>query len=145
MTLREFFIGRTVVMLALLVAGGTAFALMTFVGSDDSKPQRTAAFSWIFEADDELNPDGNPKTNVMLEATYSDGELRKEQVAKTDGSCNPVPGSDVIQCYGAGFGERFKVTKGVDSYLVQRQEFEEASPDYDPPVPDYETITEFPL
>lgn len=110
-----------------------------------SAPERTAEFHWSYEADDTLNPDGMPNTNVFLEATYSDGDIRREMIDTVASSCNVLPDSDVIQCYGAGLGYRFRVTKGIDSYLVQRQEFEEGTPDVEPTPQEYETVTEFSL
>lgn len=108
------------------------------------------AFAWKFEPDDTLNGDGNPNTNIYLEAKYYDGEAVSKLIDTTHGSCNElpdidadsVPGSTMIQCYGAGLGFTFKITKGEVSYLVMRKEFEEGSPDYDPPVQKFKVVAE---
>jgi hypothetical protein len=69
------------------------------------------------------------------------------------GSCNELPdvdpdsvqGTTNVQCYGAGFGFVFKITKGEKSYQVMKKEFEEGSPGYDPPPQEYKVVAEFPF
>ena len=109
-------------------------------------------FAWKFEYDVTKNLDGLPQTNVILVATY-DTEKVSKRVATVPGGCNDlqekekdsVPNSTVAQCYAAGAGDRFKVVKGPDSYLVMKKVFEEGSPEYNPPVQPYEMVAEFPL
>ena len=109
-------------------------------------------FLWEFEEADSLNLDGIPQTNIFLKATYSNGAVERKLIKTSDSSCNElpdneegsVPGSASIQCYGAGLGYRLKVTKGAESYLVLQKKFEEASPEYNPPMHQYEIILEFP-
>lgn len=110
-------------------------------------------FVWKFEYAATTNLDGNPQTNVYLEIDYTNGEIQNKLIATTDGGCNELPDSDLdnalnsknIQCYYAGFGERFKITKGETSYLVKRQTFEEGTPDHNPPTKDYEVLMEIPF
>lgn len=116
---------------------------------EDGEP----TFTWKFEPADTLNGDGNPNTNVFLDAKYSDGEVTSKLIQVSHGSCNELPDADSdsllgttnVQCYGAGFGFTFKITKGENSYLVMKKEFEEGSPDYDPPEQSYEVVSEFPF
>jgi hypothetical protein len=110
-------------------------------------------FVWKYENDATQNPDGFPQTVVSVVATYPNGASETKKIDTVDGSCNDlpdaeadsVPGTTAVQCYYAGFGYRFKITQGPASYLVQRKEFEEASPDYNPPVAEYEVVAEFAL
>ena len=110
-------------------------------------------FIWKYEKDDSFNLDGNPKTNVFLEAKYSNGEIQNKLIDTTPGGCNDLPDADKdsvpnstnIQCYYAGLGYRYKITKGEKLYLVERKTFEEASPNYKPPFNEYKVISEFPL
>lgn len=161
MTLRNFFIGRTVVFGILLIIGFVIFAYKAY----SPTPQKTGpvtqvsststppTFVWKYEQATSLNLDGIPKTNIFLEATYSNAVVERKLVDTTPSSCNALPDSEKdslasttnIQCYGAGIGYRFKITKGQTSYLVQRKTFEEASPNYTPPTYKYEVIAEFPF
>lgn len=110
-------------------------------------------FTFRFVEDDSLNLDGRPQTNIYLDAKYPDSTVLSKLVDTTPGSCNSlpdsnediVPNSSIIQCYSAGLGYRFKITKGRESYLVLRKIFEEALPDYTPPLYEYEVVSEFPL
>lgn len=108
-------------------------------------PARSVAFRWSFEAADTVNPDGNPNTNAILEARYSDGTTEKKTIDTVGGSCGKLPDLQTVQCYGAGFGQRYKIEKGTTSYLVLKQEFEEASPDVATNPTAFKTIAEFPL
>jgi hypothetical protein len=113
----------------------------------------TPVFSWKYEADDSLNGDGLPQTNVYLEVSYSSLEKTSRLIATVPGSCNDLPdrekdsalNSSVAQCYAAGYGDLFKVIKGERSFMVMRKVFEEASPEYDPPVQPYKVVLEIPL
>jgi len=105
----------------------------------DSNPE---SFEWKFEDADSLNLDGQPNTDVFVEVTYESGEVRDVLVDTQPGGCNTLDsadednalGSKNAQCYGAGLGFTYKITKEEDSYLVKRKQFEEALPDYNPPV-----------
>lgn len=118
--------------------------------TENTKPP---VFIWKYEKDNMLNLDGFPQTNIFLEATYPSGAVQTKLIDTTPGSCNDLPdpdegsvsGSTNIQCYSAGLGYRFKVTKGEESYLVERKTFEESLPDYNPPLYEYEVFAEFPL
>ncbi|MDQ5952974.1 MAG: hypothetical protein QG551_202 [Patescibacteria group bacterium] len=109
----------------------------------EDTPREAPIFTWSFKPANSLNGDGNPNTDVFVEAKYSDGEIVKKLVDTSHGGCNQLPDSDNVQCYGAGLGFNYRITKGEKSYLIERQEFEEGSPDYNPPVQDYKVIAEF--
>lgn len=108
-----------------------------------------AQFEWVYESKDEK--DGIPQTAISLVAHYTDGTTEKKLVDDIEGGCNEYSspdkdvytGSKMIICYYAGFGRYYKVVKAGDAYLVQRKEFEEASPDYNPPVQSFQTIVQF--
>lgn len=110
-------------------------------------------FTWRYEEATALNLDGLPKTNVFAIATYSNGKIETKLVDTPDGSCNDLPDSTephaphstVTECYAAGFGEYYKVVKGDTSYQVMKKEFEEGSPEYNPPEQQYKLIAEFPF
>ncbi len=91
-----------------------------------------------------------PYSTVALAATYPDRTVVRKVVGEVQGGCNdyPEPDADVydntmIMCYYAGFGEYFKVVRVGTAYEVRHKEFEEASPDYNPPVIEYETVATF--
>lgn len=114
--------------------------------------QTPPVFTWKYEYDETVNLDGLPQTNVCLEAVY-EGKVMSKFIATVPGGCNDLPekendsapNSSVAQCYAAGYGDRFKVTKGKQSYLVMRKVFEEGSPDYTPPVQEYSVVAELPF
>ena len=161
MTLKEFFLGRTFVFGMLLLAGLGVVFYMTH-GADTEQatvtelPRRegtaTPVFTWRYAEGSSLNLDGIPETDVFLEVRYPDGSLESQKVDTVPGGCNELadadddhaPMSTVIQCYSAGLGYRYKVSKGEREYFVQRKKFEEASPEYEPPFYDYQVIARFP-
>lgn len=160
MTLKEFFLGRALVLLVVLFLGFAFFVYQAYFTARTPEPvpdpvvqqsTQPPTFAWTFEDDDMLNPDGNPQTNIFLEATYSDGTLRKELIDTVPSSCTTlpdpeegsVPNTSAVQCYGAGLGYVYKITEGEQSYRVERKQFEEASPEYEPPVSEYEVIAEW--
>lgn len=160
-----FFGGRAVGFLVLIALGLCFFLYKTYnkesqsavvvttpePNVDDSKG--APVFRWKYEADDSLNGDGLPQTNVFLEASYSSLKKASKLIATVPGSCNDLPdrekdsapNSSVAQCYAAGYGDLFKVIKGERSYVVMRKVFEEGSPEYDPPVQPYKVVLEIPL
>lgn len=115
----------------------------------ESEPQGAPSFSWEYESLE--GEDGIPETRIMLAVTYPNGFVERKEVDTVEGSCNEYlepdedvyEGSTMIICYYAGLGRYFKVVNSGDEYLVQRRIFEEASPDYDPPITDFETIATF--
>ncbi|HLP86377.1 MAG TPA: hypothetical protein VK153_00665 [Candidatus Paceibacterota bacterium] len=120
----------------------------------DEESIEPPVFTWKYEEDSTLkNPDGLPMTNVILEAKYSNGAVLGKLVEKFPSRCNELPDNDKdslphtknIQCYYAGLGYTFKITKGDTSYYVQRKTFEEAVPEYDPPKYGYEVVSQFPF
>lgn len=123
-------------------------------GDAPSVSTEPPTFSWRFENADTVNGDGNPNTNVFLDAKYDDGEgigQISQLIQVSHGSCNELPDADAdtlagttnVQCYGAGLGFTFKIIKGDKSYLVMKKEFDEGSPDYNPPAQEYKVIAEF--
>ena len=160
MALKDFFVGRAVVFSILLLIGFCIFAYRAYAPVGNGMPAVTeeraalvTGFAWEFEDDETLNPDGGPQTNVFLSIAYADGSSERRLIDTTAGSCNALPDTDEdsalgtasIQCYYAGFGYRFKITEGEGGYLVRRQEFEEASPEYVAPAYEYETVSEIRL
>ena len=162
MNIRRFFVGRAigfVVLLgiALLVAG--FYALNSYIYKEKQgdvevvSEAKVLTFAWRFEQAESLNLDGIPETDIFLDITYQGGEVQTRLIDTVPSSCNEVPdaesdsveGTTNIQCYGAGLGYRFKITKSEESYRVERMMFEEALPAYNPPVYEYETVIEFPI
>ena len=131
------------------------FAIMAegLVFQGEQKISELQTFVWKYEKANSLNPDGNPQTKVFLEAKYFNGKVESKLIDTTDGSCNDLPEKEAgsvpnganIQCYYAGLGYRYKITKGIDSYQVQRKAFEEALPNHTPPLYKYEVVAEFPF
>ena len=110
-------------------------------------------FSWYFENSDKIDLDGLPETNIYLKAQYINNIIKNELIDTVQGSCNELlnykegmlSNTQVIQCYAAGYGDRYKITQGTDSYLIEHQEFQEASPDYNTTPSSYKVIYQFPL
>jgi hypothetical protein len=163
MTLRKFFVGRAIGLIILLCIIGIIsgfYALNNFIYKEKQADPvqvegqaEASSFTWRYEKADSLNLDGLPETNIFLEVKYTNEEIETKLIDTTPGSCNDLPDSEedsvinstVIQCYSAGLGYTFKITKGVDSYLVMRKTFEEGLPDYEPPMYEYETVAEIPF
>ncbi len=161
MSLRASFAGKTIILGLLLLIGSGIFAYKTYAPTHryEDAPVTTEdgditppTFAWVFAEDHSLNPDGFPQTTVSLVATYPDGSVKDRLIDIVPGGCSILPdpeegslhGSSAVQCYYAGLGYRYRVVTGDTSYLVERKTFEEASPDYEPPQQEYETISEFP-
>ncbi len=140
----------SILIIAVLVAG---FYILNNHIYQEKQGIGVPTFSWRFEEAETLNGDGNPNTNVFLDLKYPGGEVKSRLIQVSHGSCNilpdaqidSTPGTTNIQCYGAGFGYRFKIVTSENSYLVMRQEFDEGSPDYNPPIQEYKVVLEIPL
>ncbi len=170
MNLRKFFVGRAIGTIILLVIIGLVvgfYALNNFIYkekqgdvgvSKNDTPQiqsdtQSPVFTWRYAKADSMNLDGQPKTDVFLVAKYSNGKVEEKLIDTSSGGCNDlpdrdedsVPNSTNAQCYGAGLGYRFKITKGENSYLVLQKKFEEGLPDYAPPSGEYKVVSEFPF
>jgi len=161
MTSNKFFTGKGIGFLILIILGLVFFIFKTYLYNTNNKEVRPLAqntnntevmfFEWKYEKATSLNLDGNPETNIFLEVGYSDGTMQGRLIDTVPMGCNDLPDSKeivapnsyVAQCYGAGLGYWYKVTQGENSYLVERKKFEEAIPDYEPPVYQYEIISEF--
>ncbi len=112
------------------------------------------SFAWRFPNGGE-DLDGLPKTQVSLDVTYANGIVVSKRIEEVQGSCNNVDpqkedadrvvGTTKIQCYAAGFGEYYKIIKGINSYEVRRKHIEEGVPEVAPTEFNYETVAEFPL
>jgi len=162
MTPRKFFVGRAIGFLILIVVGLAYFIYTDYFsapatlneneGEGNVSDANPVVFAWKFEEADSLNLDGAPNTNIFLAITYSNDAVENKLIDTTPGSCNELPdteeeivtNSTMIQCYSAGLGHRYKITRDVDSYLVERKTFEEALPNHTPPLYEYEVIAEFP-
>jgi hypothetical protein len=161
MTIRQFFIGRAIVCTILVLIAIVYVIYSTVITKpkhvetvrvvNPTVPSAVPAFSWQTEKANENNLDGLPKTHVYVEATHANGKREKKLVDTPDGGCNAlqesepdsIAGTTVFQCYAAGFGYRYKITKGESSYLVMRKGFEEGSPEYTPKEQGYEKVAEF--
>ena len=121
-------------------------------------------FTWSFR---NFEKDAMPMTTISLTVRYADGMTETKQIDTVEGSCNAYDApssnatgggigadkyaqSEMIICYYAGFGRFYKVTqiavpsenRNLNRYPVQRKEFEEGSPDYEPVDQPFETIAE---
>lgn len=161
------FLQKRTIVLIIIIAGAIIFASYNFIHvekqdseqlsvTDTPKPEdRTdrPIFNWRYEEASTLNPDGNPSTNVFLDVNYPNKTTLSKLIQNEPGSCNSlpdaepgsVPNSVSIQCYYAGFGAKYKIVLVSTSYQIQKKEFEEGSPDYNPPEQQYKTVAEFPL
>lgn len=167
MTLRGFFTDRIVLVGIVLGLFVGTYAYVRRHPAPEPAPQPAAPisqveqeaiagipdFAWRYEKSEQLDLDGQPQTALFLEATYPGGKVERKLVDTKPGSCNDLPDPDVdsfpgtmtAQCYAAGLGYRYKVTRGVATYEVKRRSFEEALPGVTPPETSYEVIAEFPL
>lgn len=115
---------------------------------DGTAPTGNPTFTWKFSPHDEGEI---PYTDIALEARYPDGTQRVAQLGTIEGGCNAYEPkdadayerADMLICYYAGLGRYYKVVATGREYLVQRRIFEEGSPEYEPPVREYETIARF--
>jgi len=119
---------------------------------EETSPVST--FTWRYQEAGE-DKYGLPLNNISLDAKYENGKIVTIKVDQVQGSCNEidmskddadiVKNSTKIQCYAAGFGQRYKIVKGINSYEVLRKYFVEAEPDSVPPDYKYEKVAEVPL
>lgn len=167
MTIREFFTHKYFTLIAIITIGIGFFVYNEYIAprtmvvpveemvtesSDDTLSTEPPVFTWKFDFSETLNRDGLPNTELSLKASYG-GDVVTKVIATVPGSCNELPdnqkdsvaNSTDAQCYAAGIGDRFKIVKGVDSYQVMRQEFEEGMPEYNPPIQEYKVVAEFPF
>ncbi len=105
-------------------------------------------FTWSFRK----TPRGDiAMTEITLTAAYPAGAKVAKIIETIEGECNEYssPNTDVyakskmIMCYYAGIGRYYKVVKDNTGYAVMRKEFEEASPDYNPPVQEFKEVNRF--
>jgi hypothetical protein len=156
-----------VIILLLLVLGFLVYFMIQNANTkiDEVKPTGNTGttetttppvFSWRYTEANSLNPDGNPQTNLFLDATYTDGQTKSKLISVENGSCNalPEPGktdadmlghTTIVQCYYAGQGFLYKIVRGEHAYQILQKEFEEGSPEYIPPEQEYKFVAEFPF
>ena len=105
-------------------------------------------FEWTYASSSDMDI---PYSKISLVARYPDGSIRTKDIDTIAGGCNAYGEADadvyekstMIICYYAGLGHYYKVVEDAGRYLVQRKTFEEASPEYNPPPEQFETIAEF--
>lgn len=137
----------------LIIASGYLYMTTWRVGlsqEEATTEQRIGepTFSWSYRS---FERDYIPYTEISLTAGYASSTPVTKIIDTVEGDCNAYEtldsdvyeGSTMVICYYAGLGRYFKVVPGEGEYLVQRKIFEEASPDYDPPVQGYETVARF--
>lgn len=148
---------KTIVILigaAALVAVG--FLVGSSVAPEDTAPAPEAAapargepkFTWEYRS---FEREEIPRTAVTAVATYGNGDRETREAGEVDGSCDIEPGgaeaigvrAEVILCYYAGGGSYFMIVEESGGYAVQRRDFDEGSPDYEPPVLPFETVARF--
>jgi hypothetical protein len=89
----------------------------------------------------------DPVTSIDVRLRRADGSSVSTIVASVNAYCNEEdPTADLaldstqLLCYYAGLGHEFRIIDRNGSYVVQKREFEEASPDYNPPVTGFEDV-----
>lgn len=158
MNTREFFTGRAIGFIVLLIILGLFWGFGAFNNYIYKEKQAdpaiietnlgTPVFSWRYEKANSLNLDGMPNTDVFLDLKYQDGSVVSKLVDTTPGGCNELTSTETdsvvnsknVQCYSAGLGYTFKITDAGNAYTVQRKTFEEAIPNYNPPAYKWEII-----
>lgn len=101
-------------------------------------PQSTSkpTFSWSFKKAATNNGDGLPQTEVHLIARR-DGTTQERLIDTVDGGCSEligesyegdISGAGKVQCYGAGFGQQYRIVASGKNYSVERKFLEEAIP-----------------
>lgn len=144
---------KIALVLVALVLAIAIYVVITQHKSTVIEQAPLVSFTWRYQ-EGALNLDGIPGTKISLDATYANGKVLSKEIDEVDGSCNEitpseedmdiVEGSSKIQCYAAGLGQWFKITKSENSYLVLRKTFEEALPDSTSSSYQYESVAEFP-
>ena len=137
-----------IVLVALFVVNTKPTEEVPTQGTSNSA---TTTFAWRFEEAQTMNPDGMPQTNLYLTIEHSNKKI-EQRVDTVDGSCSELEGEkyegDVsntgnIQCYAAGLGQRYRITKNEHTYSAERKLFEEAIPNVAAPVYEWEVVKAF--
>lgn len=120
-----------------MILGGTDEAERTV---DAIEEATDTTYAWRFADAETKNPDGGQQTRVIFVVTT--GGVREERLIDTvDGECSELSGEEyAVQCYYAGFGQRYRLVEREGSYTVDRLYFEEALPDVDAPEHSWETV-----
>lgn len=147
-----------ITVLVLLILGTSTYALVQYredvKGGPDTVlenavvPEGEPIFLWEYSA---YEIEGILHTRISLTASYPSGAAITKTIDDIEGGCNEYSELDedvyrhstMIICYYAGLGRYYKVIADGDGYVVQRKEFEEASPDYSPPQQEYQDIATF--
>ncbi len=106
------------------------------------------SFEWVYVESENTEI---PETTISLTAQDSNGSVISKPIDTIAGGCNEYEERDadvyqnstMIICYYAGLGHYYKVVESGEHYLVKRKVFEEASPEYTPPIEEFETIAQF--
>lgn len=108
---------------------------------------KPVSFTWDTKIVTDKPETGTVESQVNLIATFADKSTQKVEVGVFGGSCNLQDidvklalNSKQLTCYFAGAGDNFRVVEANGKFMVQRQEFEEGSPDYNPPIQKFETV-----
>lgn len=138
-------------LLIIVIVGGIILLNSTIAEMPEEVvvPEGAPIFVWNYS--DPVEKDSIPYSTISLNATYPGGEIIKKEIETIEGGCNdyPEPDADVyknskmIICYYAGFGRYYKVVETATGYDVKRKEFEEGSPDYNPPPQEFKTVAKF--
>ncbi len=112
------------------------------------KGEGAPTFTWSYV---ESEADSITYSEISLTATYENDVTVTKRIDRIEGGCNEYaePDSDVYEksqmiiCYYAGLGRYYKVVQEADGYVVLRKVFEEGTPDYTPPVEEYQVVTRF--
>lgn len=152
MNTQRFFI-ISLVIVVVLVVGYKAYNRPVVTTDTVSAPTQVSpkgkpVFTWEYSYDEKGE---FPKTHLSLVATYENDVVIEQAIDTPDGSCNVYEtkdsdvyaDSEMLICYAAGLGNYYKIVSVNDTYLVQRKTFEEASPEYNPPIQSYQTIAQF--
>ncbi len=145
-----------IAIIVALVALVAAFTLYIHESMEETTPPvndqtlsfTNPTFAWTY---DSFTEEEIPRTRISLTATSSNGTEQTKEIATIQGSCNDYVSPDanvyanstMIICYYAGLGHYYKVVEAEGSYLVQEKTSEEARPDYNPPIEEFETIAVF--
>lgn len=129
-------------------AGFASSTAESGMGQNQQTGTGKPAFAWSYESSEK---EEIPWTKISLTAAYENGIRKTKEVDAVQGSCNAYvspdkdvySGSEMIICYYAGLGHYYKVVEAEGGYSVRRKIFEEASPEYDPPVFPFAEITRF--